>query len=68
MVLYFSLLVGSIFFNLLYCSFYGAPSAIIHPHLHASFTSYISMCNVFPTVNKINVIFHSLNIIAYLYI
>ena len=25
------------------------------------------MCNVFPTVDKINVSFHSLNIIAYLY-
>ena len=24
------------------------------------------MCNVFPTVDKINLIFHSLNIIAYL--
>ena len=27
-----------------------------------------AMCNVFPTVNKINLIFRSLNVIAYLYI
>ena len=68
MVLFFALLVGSILLNLLYCSFYGAPSAIIHPHLHLLHTTQCAMCNVYPTVNKINVIFHSLNIIAYLYI
>ena len=39
-----------------------------HPHLHLLHTTQCAMCNVFPTVNKINVIFHSLNIIAYLYI
>ena len=66
-VLYFCLLVGSILFYLLYCSFYGAPSAIIHFHLHILHRPYISMCNVFSTVNKINLIFHSLNVIAYLY-